>query len=371
MQPFLNAWSLLAATGALMAFHVGLYTLVGRERKAPYVINSVFGLFLLCLSAAVVDVLGALLPISWQVPVLLFGGTLLLFACLATFYVVYRVTIRFLYFIDDPHPKHLPGIRQLRAWRSQSNAPTYSHNPLPISEALKQRIIGVLNEIAPKQWEERQELELRSLAFANDHQGQGNRLLAELSLIFLAEGHSVQYLTASRHPIEFVQYLKRRIEQCGENWLSWGRRIVVIDAYTPHFGFINSIYRVKSRELERLGVATVTSSRTYAGMHTASSKAFNKIKDVTRKGERSPTLVIYEDCYALSDLKSPEQYRIFIRHVLPSERMWDGMFTVFLEAAQSDVDWQLLQSYASMKLDLRKKKDGLGIPLTAIAEAAK
>jgi hypothetical protein len=42
MQPFLNAWSLLAATGALMAFHVGLYTLVGRERKAPYVINSRF-----------------------------------------------------------------------------------------------------------------------------------------------------------------------------------------------------------------------------------------------------------------------------------------------------------------------------------------
>jgi hypothetical protein len=65
MQPVLNAWSLLAATGALMAFHVGLYTLVGRERKAPYVINSVFGLFLLCLLAATVDVLGALLTTSW------------------------------------------------------------------------------------------------------------------------------------------------------------------------------------------------------------------------------------------------------------------------------------------------------------------
>jgi hypothetical protein len=371
MQPLLNPWSLLTATGALMAFHVGLYTLVGRERKAPYVINSVFRLFLFCLLAVVVDLFGALLPWSWQPPVFLVGAILLFFASVATFYLVYRVTIRFIYFIDDPHPKHLPGIRQFRAWRSQSNAPTYSHNPLPISEALKQRIVGVLNKIAPEELEERHELELRSLVLAIDHQGQGNRLLAELALIFLDEGLSVQYLTASRHPIEFIEYLKRRIEKCGGDWLSRARRIVVIDAYTPHFGFIDSIYRVKTREIERLGVGIVGSSRTYAGMHTASSRAFNKIKNVMKKEERHPTLVIYEDCYALTDLESPEQYRIFVRHVLPSERLWDGMFTVFLEAAQADVDWQLLQSYASMKLDLRKKKVGLGTLSGATAEATK
>jgi hypothetical protein len=69
--------------------------------------------------------------------------------------------------------------------------------------------------------------------------------------------------------------------------------------------------------------------------------------------DRKPTLVIYEDAYALSDLESPEQYRIFVRHVLPSERLWDGMFTVFLESGQPDGDWKILQSYASMTLDLR------------------
>jgi hypothetical protein len=371
MQPPLNVWSLLTATAALMAFHVGLYTLVGRERKAPYVINSVFRLFLFCLLAIVVDIFGVLLPQPWQAPVLLFGAILLFFACVATFYVVYRITIRFLYFIDDPHPKHLPGIRQFRAWRSQSNAPTYSHNPLPIGETLKQKIVGVLNKIAPEQWEERRELELRSLALVIDHQGQGNRLLAELALVFLDEGHSVQYLTASRHPIEFIEYLKRRVEQCGSDWLLRARRIVVIDAYTSHFGFIDSIYRVQTGELERHGVGLVRSSRTYAGMHTASSKAFNKIKDLMKKEARHPTLIIYEDCYALTDLESAEQYRIFVRHVLPSERMWDGMFTVFLESAQPEVDWQLLQVYASMKLDLRKKKHGLGTFPVATAEATK
>ena len=72
--------------------------------------------------------------------------------------------------------------------------------------------------------------------------------------------------------------------------------------------------------------------------------------------ERHPILVIYEDSYALADLESPEQYRIFVRHVLPSERMWDGMFTVFLETAQPEYDWRLLHSYASMKLDLRRSE---------------
>lgn len=88
-------------------------------------------------------------------------------------------------------------------------------------------------------------------------------------------------------------------------------------------------------------------------MHTAASRAFNLIKKKNKGDVRKPVLVIYEDTYALTDLESPEQYRIFVRHVLPSERLWDGMFTVFTEVGQSEADWRLLSSYGSMKLDLR------------------
>src|SRR5712692_2219604 len=109
MQSFLTTSSLLTATAALMAFQIGLYTLVGRERKSPYVINSVFGLFLLCLTAAAFDIAGALLPPPWADRALLFGGWLLLAAVISTAYVAYGIAIRFVYFIDDPHPKHWPG----------------------------------------------------------------------------------------------------------------------------------------------------------------------------------------------------------------------------------------------------------------------
>ena len=92
-------------------------------------------------------------------------------------------------------------------------------------------------------------------------------------------------------------------------------------------------------------------------MHTASSRAFKVIQQQMKDLNWQPTLVIYEDSYALSDLEFTEQYRVFVRHVMPSERMWDGMFTVFIESPQADGDWRVLQTYASIMLDLRQRTD--------------
>jgi hypothetical protein len=97
---------------------------------------------------------------------------------------------------------------------------------------------------------------------------------------------------------------------------------------------------------------------TYAGLHSAASRAFNQIPKQADHEDRRPTLVIYEDTYALADLESPEQYRLFIRHVLPSERLWDGMLTIFLESAQPKHDWDVLQAYTSMSLDMRGSSEG-------------
>jgi hypothetical protein len=129
-------------------------------------------------------------------------------------------------------------------------------------------------------------------------------------------------------------------------------KIVVVDAYTRHFGYADSIYMEATNSLTRyFGVQHVTSGESFAGLHTASSVAFNKIKDQAPKGVgRQPMLVIYEDCYALADLESREQYRVFIRHVVPSEKMWEGMFTVFVETAQENSDWDLLASYCDLTL---------------------
>jgi hypothetical protein len=46
---------------------------------------------------------------------------------------------------------------------------------------------------------------------------------------------------------------------------------------SPHFAFTDSIYPEKDRELQSLYVSSIVSTMTYAGMHTAASRAFKLI----------------------------------------------------------------------------------------------
>lgn len=350
----LTPWSVIAATAGLIAFHIGLYTLVGRERKSPYVINSVFPIFFFCLVIVAMALFSALLSNPWANFVLCSSVVLLVGACGWSAVNVFKVWVRFVYFVDRIRIRDLPWLRDLWLWwEARRLTPTYKHDPNPIPADLREEILGVLKQFPEDAWDSRDSLDPQSLAVAVQHQGQGNRLLAELSVSFLKRGFAVQYLTASRHPIEFVGFLKSFLEKEKLTLGQFRQHLVAIDAYSPHFAFLDSIYPKKDRELVKLGITLIRAAMTYAGMHSASSRAFKAIQKQAKETDRNPTLVIYEDTHALTDLESAEQYRIFIRHVMPSERSWGGMFTVFLEASQPEADWKVLQAYASMRLDLR------------------
>lgn len=360
----LTSWSILTATAGLVAFHIGVFTLVGRERKSPYVINAVFPVLLLCLSTAAIACLSSVLPTWWKAWGLVISVVLLVAAFVWSISVIAKVSVRFIYFVEAVKPHDVWLLRRWRLRRQLGNlAPTYSHDANPIPADLKTSIIEILNGTSDAKLQVREHLDPLSLAVLTEHQGQANRIFAELAHVFLKAGFTVQYLTASRHPIEFLAYLAEHIGrdkgQDGTNSGSkalkkYREKIVVIDAYSSHFAFLDSIYPRKDREVESLGISLIPSKATYAGMHSAGSRAFKTIRSKTHGDQRNPTLVIYEDCHALSDLESPEQYRIFVRHVMPSERMWGGMFTVFAESMQPEADWRVLQSYASMKLDYRE-----------------
>jgi hypothetical protein len=352
MNPQLEPFALLTATAGLLAFLVGLYTLVGRERKAPYLINRVFFIFLLCLVGAAFDIAAASFP-GLKAICLWIGVVFLLVAFAASVTQVYRIWTRFAFFVDVINPKHLTWVRTIRRTVRRLRAgPTYEHNPNPIPTAIAEAITSVAKEQGASFNNETSSP--TSLAVAAEYQGQTDKLLIKLISLFLAQNYQVQYATASRHPVEFLKNLCASI---GENELrAKASQIVVVDAFTPHFGFIDSIYSEKSYEVKELGVQLVRSKVSYAGVHTASSKAFNIVKQAKPSDVRAPALVIYEDMQALADLESAEQYRVFLRHVVPSERLWGGMFSVFIETAQPEADWRLLQSYTSMKLDFRGKE---------------
>lgn len=377
-----GTWPLLTATAGLLAFLIGVYTLAGRDRKSPYLINSVFAVFLICLLGAALDI-GALLvePISsgagsW----LLTAGMAALFtAILVTIWRLWTIYVRFAYFMDPGgrgRLRLLPGLRQWRAWRKRKDGPSYEHDPVPLGDNLRQNVSKIILDAAEMppasalqgrlfddpaskgiKAEVRDHQDPRSLAMALRHQGQANQLLGDLCLAFFREqDHYVQYMTASRHPIEFIGHLQAAVDSEGLLWQKVRERIVVVDAYTPHFGFLDTINGDKSAKLRKdLGDRLLSSAETFAGLHSSSSAAFKRIKKAEGTDKsRKPTLIIYEDMYALSDLESVEQYRIFARHVIPSERLWNGMFTVFAETAQKEEDWKLISSYAGMTLDLRE-----------------
>jgi hypothetical protein len=299
------------------------------------------------------------------------GVVFLLLAFAVAAWKIWTTAIRLTQFVDPKglwyRIRHLAISRGLkRIWSRLKGSPqTYSHNPLPLDGDLKTALETVVSNRsvdagngAPngaKTFELRRENERHSLALALRHQGQSNQVLMELAVEFLKNDNYVQYMTASRHPLEFIKYLKDNwTDPNGKNWNAVSKKIVVIDAFTTHFGFTDSIHGKRTDQLKsEFGVDCINSSATFAGIHTAASEAFKKIQTKEAGGLRKPALVIYEDCFALADLESVEQYRIFVRHVMPSERLWDAMFTVFAETAQPDGEWGLVSSYASMMLDMR------------------
>ncbi|WP_316218968.1 MULTISPECIES: hypothetical protein [unclassified Bradyrhizobium] len=354
----LTPWSVLTATAGLIAFHIGLYTLIGRERKSPYVINALFPVFLLCLFVATLALCSLLLPAYASDWVLLASLAFLTLAFTMSILVVYRTAIRFMYFVDSVGFRHLPGVRHLRRRRTLNNPkPTFSHSPMSIDAELRSEIVQIIVEVTGLEMDEgAKDVSLDSIALQIVEQRKANDILARLCIAFLKKSFCVQYLTASRHPIEFVKFLRET--QSDDNvWRGWAKNLIVIDAYSPHFAFIDSIYTKKDRELASMDVERVTSKMTYAGIHSASSEAFNLFKMAPNDNVRRPTLVVYEGAYALTDLESAEQYRIFVRHVLPSEKLWGGMLTVFLEGHQNPVDWELLRAYASIAVKVTGSPD--------------
>ena len=254
VSTMLTPWAILTATAGLIAFHIGLFTLIGRERKSPYIINSVFPILLLCLVVAGLAVIAVLVPAPTQD--ILLKGTV---ACLAFAFIlsglsVYRIAVRFTYFVDSVSLIHLPIIRWLRRRKTiRSPRPNYSHNAIPIPQCVKEPIVQFLANFQADSFDYRDDLDFYTLAATVEHQGQSNQLLAELARVFLVNNLSIQYLTASRHPIEFIVYLKHYLEKNGLTWADFTSHIVAIDAYSPHFAFTDLIYAKKDLELEVSG----------------------------------------------------------------------------------------------------------------------
>ncbi|CAN5715385.1 hypothetical protein BH23GEM5_BH23GEM5_02310 [soil metagenome] len=140
---------------------------------------------------------------------------------------------------------------------------------------------------------------------------------------------TVNYVCCDRHPYEVWKMLRGSLTQDLERLR---KSLVFVDGYSPSFAFTDDIQRENDERLKADG-GRMVKARSFAGLHTATNKAFNITKEDTKKGgvrKRGPLLMVYANTSALCDFESAEQFRVFWRHVIPSERSY-GMTTFIIE----------------------------------------
>ena len=356
----------------LLAFILGFYALCARERRAPHITHTVYaetGLVMFAVVATLLALTAADIH-PWLHSVFRFGADFVLFiAMVVTLRRVFLLANRDLRLRDDRWWLVVPGVKQWYLWtRRRKHARTtersYEHQPLAPSTRLTSAITeaGWKCPEVPGRPSSDAQVDSRpalsaTLTLLSPSYHDSDSYVLDLACRFLREGAYVQYTPCGRHPVEFLLKLKATWNHSAGDaperaWEEVAKQVVTVDAYTPHFGFYDSIHEVRTTFLQKeLGVQAIRSRPTFAGIHTATAEAFNLIKDKEQNHNRKPALVIFEATYALVDLESQEQYRRFLRHVIPSERIWGSMFTLIVESNLDGDSAALLGSYSDYVLD--------------------
>ena len=149
----------------------------------------------------------------------------------------------------------------------------------------------------------------------------------------LKENETASYVACARHPFDIWERLKAQGIEEKRDGHPFRDSLVLVDVFTPAFGFTDEIHEDRDRQLSRHGVSCVK-AKTFAGLHTAVNQAFKiiKKKEKEQKGKqiRRPSVMVYDRSSALCDTESVEQFRVFWRHVIPSEQCY-GMITLIVE----------------------------------------
>jgi hypothetical protein len=239
---------------ALLAFVLALYALAARDQKTPYMTTSVYSTALLILAAIFLSISEKLInTYSPSVSNILniLSVLVLITGIIYIFFTVWRAHNRKLNLRNDNLVKNLKISRWIKGiYGKLSKRRSYEYDPIGITDSL-------LEDIRTQGLIPKRELEMAlgrienidlftplslSVAYKSATLGETDRLLVDLAVSFLKHQCWVQYATCSRHPIEFILQLKKAWESSGKNWAKVSYHVVPVDAYTPHFGFVDTIY---------------------------------------------------------------------------------------------------------------------------------
>lgn len=386
----IEKFSFFENSALLLALIVAFYGLIAQWRKTPYMVNSMFILTRYCLYLLIFSILIASLVltihhiglVSWRdVDKDLFFDTLNisvpLIICLITIYFLNKDYRKyFLLRTDTPSQKDTSGDHLMDKSQTSNQA-----NPEFIKKTMKDFFL--MTEYSD--WSFLKNIKKNNYSITTFCQIESNERfnydIYRIALRFLETGAFVQYTSCDRHPIEFLNGLKECYSQdensrvpsniekplpnitSNEEYLdkkwqtNYKNKLVLIDAHTNHFGFSETIYNRMRIKAQKDCLEVFVTDTSYPGIHSAIVKGFKLVSSKNPASANNLGLVIYENISSLIDIESPEQYRIFMRHVAASERLLGGMFTVFYENNISSENASFAKSIVDKSFTFRMDRD--------------
>ena len=180
----------------------------------------------------------------------------------------------------------------------------------------------------------------------------------------LDNGEYINYVCVDKHPYEIYKKIKHLTQDHKNNF-------IFIDIFSPNYGFDDGINISKNQEIKNNGI-NIVPAKTIAGIHSSISKAFKIIESNVKKTSaktRPPCRMIWDSFSSLADVSSKEIIKIFLNHVIPSERNY-GMISIFIESENTDpeilntlkrlVDATIVVDYSDGKMTATIKKMSSG-----------
>ncbi|WAM22395.1 MAG: hypothetical protein OI717_00270 (plasmid) [Candidatus Methanoperedens sp.] len=253
------------------------------------------------------------------------------FGWLGLFYIFYISYTKIFHLREKRTLKHLWPFYQLNEWRKRIKKD--EHYELNMDERK-------INENTFKSLPVKIKDELSKLDFLKERGYSFLLIMNEkinpinYGLMFSSDGldnkEYINYVCVDKHPAIIFNQIKN-LGNFNKDYF------IFIDVFSPNYGFDDGINIDKNREINNQGYKIVT-AKTVAGIHTGVNKAFKIVESNvkgTGKKTRPPCRMIWDSFSSLVDMSSKEMIKIFLSHVIPSERNY-GMISVFIESENTD-----------------------------------
>lgn len=143
---------------------------------------------------------------------------------------------------------------------------------------------------------------------------------------------TIDYVSTYKTPIELCKKLDKK-KPDPETFKIITKRLSIIDCFAPHYAFDDKVIKYEKEVYSEKGYKFFE-AESFADIHTAANNSWYRFRKLCKDEEnnqyRIPHRTIYDTLSSLIRFSSEEQYFLFLRHVIYSEKSY-GMISLIIE----------------------------------------